>query len=167
MCAPELPGGNRPMNHRIAVPEAARKHGGILVLRGHDRAEPVKREEVLGPGQRHQRPARGVGRIRNDPLAAILDPGQPRVFHAPRFFGKMDRVRSEARLRVDVPVRHAIVAPSHGQMGMPSAILHADEQHRVIADLTRAGVEHRMGRVGPVPGGEDRVGGVTAEQFRV
>ena len=51
-------------------------------------------------------------------------------------------------------------------MRMTAAVLDANEQDRLFAQLTRAGVEHRVGRVGPVPGREDRVVGMAMEQFR-
>src|SRR5271155_2526538 len=50
---------------------------------------------------------------------------------------------------------------------MAPAILDTDEQNRFIAHLTRAGVEYRMSRIGPVPSREDRVGGMALEQLRV
>ena len=68
--------GNRPMNHRVAIAEAAGKDGRVLVLGRHDRAEPGEGDEVLRSGQRHQRSAVRVGRVGDDPLAAVLDPGQ-------------------------------------------------------------------------------------------
>jgi len=98
---------------------------------------------------------------------AILHPGQARVFHTPGFFRVVGRIGSETGPGVDVPVRHAVAAPGHGQMRMAPAVLDADEQNRFLAHLTRAGVEHRMSLVGPVPGREDRVGGVALEQLRV
>ena len=167
MWAPELPVGNRPMNHRVPIAEAAGKDGRVLVLGGHDRAEPGEGDEVLRLRQGHQRSAGRVGRVGDDPLAAVLDPGQASVFHAPRFFRVVRRIGRETGLGVDPPVRHAVVAPGHGQMRMSPAVLDADEQDRFIAQLTRAGVEHRVGRIGPVPGREDRVVGVAMEQLRV
>ena len=52
-------------------------------------------------------------------------------------------------------------------MGVSPAILNADEQHGLIAQLTHAGIEHRVGRIGPVSGGQDGVVAVAMEQLRV
>ena len=158
---------NRPVNHRVAIAEAAGKDGRVLVLGGHDRAKPGKRDEVLRLGQRHQRPAVRIGRVGDDPCSPIFDPGHARVFHAPRFFRVVCRIGRETGLRVDPPIRHAVVAPGHGQMRMSPPVLDADQQDRFLAQLTRAGVEHRVGRIRPVAGREDRVGVVAMEQLRV
>ena len=99
--------------------------------------------------------------------AAVFDPGQARVFHAPRFFREVRRIGREAGLRVDLPVRHAVVAAGHGQMRMAAAVFDADQQDRFIAQLTRAGIEHRVGRIGPVAGREDRIVRMAMEQLRV
>ncbi len=48
-------------------------------------------------------------------------------------------------------------------MGVSPAILNADEQHGLIAQLTRAGIEHRVGRIRPVSGGQDGVVAVAME----
>jgi hypothetical protein len=50
---------------------------------------------------------------------------------------------------------------------MAAPILHADEQHRFIADLTRAGVKHRVRRIRPIASRQDRVGGIAMEEFWV
>src|SRR4051794_40321281 len=50
---------------------------------------------------------------------------------------------------------------------MAPAILDANEQYRFIAYLTRAGVEHGVGRVGPILGREGGIGGMALEQFRM
>ena len=161
------PGGDRAMNHRVAVAEAAGKDGRVFVLGGHDRTEPVERDEVFRLRQGHQRTAGRVGRVGDDPLAAVLDPSQARIFHAPGLFRVVCRIGSETGLGVDPPVRHAVAAAGHGQMRMAAAILDANEQDRLIAHLARAGVEYRMCRVGPVAGRENRVGAVAVEQLRV
>ena len=168
MCGARTARGDRPMDHRVAIAEAAGKDGRVLVLGGHDRAEPGKGDEIFRLRQGDQRPAGREGRVGDDPLPAVLvNPGQAGVFHAPRFFRMVRRIGGETGLGVDLPVRHAVVAPGHGQMRMAPAVLDADQQDRFIAHLTRAGVEHRMCRVGPVAGREDRVGGMAMEQFRV
>ena len=166
MWAPELPGGNRPMNHCVPVAKPAGKDGRVLVLGGHDRAEPVEGDEVFRLRQGHQRSAGRVGRVGDDPLAAVLDPGQTGVFHAPLFFRVVRRIGAKLGFGVDAPVRHAVVASGHGQMRMPPAVLDADEQHRFLAQLARAGVEHRVGRIRPVPGRQDGVVAVAMEQLR-
>ena len=168
MWAPETARRNRPMNHRVPIAKAAGKDGRVLVLGRHDRAEPGEGDEVFRLRQRHQRSAVRVGRVGDDPLAAVLvDPGHTSVFHAPLFFRVVCRIGRETGLGVDPPVRHAVVAPGHGQMRMSPAVLDADEQDRFLAQLTRAGVEHRVGRIGPVSGGQDGVVAVAMEQLRV
>jgi hypothetical protein len=104
MWAPELPGGNRPMNHRVAIFEAAGKDGRVFVLGGHDRAEPREGRESPSSRQGNQRSTGREGRVGDDPLAAVLDPGQAWIFHAPRFFRVVRRIGSEAGLGVDAPV---------------------------------------------------------------
>ncbi|GEM_PF-1682793 len=52
-------------------------------------------------------------------------------------------------------------------MRMATAVLDADQQDGFHAHLTRAGVEDRMGGVGPVLGREDRVVAVTPKQLGV
>src|SRR5262249_50419663 len=98
---------------------------------------------------------------------AILDPSQPRVFHAPGFFRTVRRIGDETRAGINAPIGEAVVASSHGEVRMATAILDADEQDGLLADLTGAGVEDRVGRVRPVPGRQYRVGGVALEQLRI
>src|SRR5207237_853290 len=133
VCAGTAP-GHRPVDHRVTVPEAAGEDGGVLVLRRHDRSEPREGDEVFRPGERYQRPTGRIGRVGDDPFAAVLDPGQARVFHAPRLFGVAARVGGEAGAGVDVPVRDAVVAPGDGQVRMAAAVLDADEQNGFVAD---------------------------------
>src|SRR5262249_32864027 len=72
---------------------------------------------------------------------------------------------SEAGLGADLPVRYTVVAPGHGQVRKAPSVLDAHEQNRFLAHLTRAGIEHRVRRVRPVPGREDRVGAMATEQL--
>ena len=50
---------------------------------------------------------------------------------------------------------------------MAAAILDADEQNRFVAQLARAGIEDRMGRIGPVFRREDRIVGMAMKQLGV
>ena len=46
-------------------------------------------------------------------------------------------------------------------------VLNANQQHRFIPDLARAGIKDRMGGIGPVLGREDRIGRMTMEELYV
>jgi hypothetical protein len=89
------------------------------------------------------------------------------MIHWPRFFRAVERIGSKTGFGADPPIRHAVVASRHGQVGMAAAILDANEQNRLIARLARAGVKHRMCRVGPIAGSENRVALVAVEKIRV
>ncbi len=157
--------GNGPVNHRVAIAKAAGKDGRVLVLGGHDRAKPVERGEVFRLRQGHQRSAVRVGRVGDHPHSAVLDPSQAGIFHAPRLFRVVCRIGRETGFGVDPPVRRAVIASRHGQMRMSAAVLNADEQDRLLAHPTRAGVECRVRRIRPVSGRQDGVVAVAMEQL--
>ena len=56
-----------------------------------------------------------------------------------------------------MPIRNAIVTAGDGQMGMSAAIFDAHQENRFVPHLTCTGVEHGIGRIGPVLRGENRV----------
>jgi hypothetical protein len=155
------------MDHRIAISKLAREDGGVFVVRRHHGAEPGERDEVCRLGQRYQRAARREGRVGDDPGVQVFDPGEPGIFHAPGLFGEVNRIGSETGLRVDLPVRYAVVATRHGEVRMAAAVFDADQQDRLIASLASAGVEHRVRRIRPIAGGQNRVFGVAMEELGV
>ena len=74
------------MNHGVAITEAAGKDSGVLVFGGHDWSQPMERSEVCRRRQGNQWSTGRVGCVSDNPLSAIFDPRQTRIFHAPCFF---------------------------------------------------------------------------------
>ena len=73
-------------------------------------------------------------------------------------------VGREQRGVVDDPVRDPVAGPGHGQVAEPAPVLHPAQQHGRPVHDRRAGVHHRVDRIGPAVGGEQRVAGVAAEK---
>ena len=158
---------DRPVDHRVTAAKLPWKNGGVFVLGRHDWPEADERLEIDGRGQRDQRADRRKGRVGDDPLLAIGDPGDAGVFHAPRLFRVIHRIGREGGLGIDPPVGDAVGTAGHTEVGMAATVFDPHEQQRGGADLAGARIEDGVDRVGPVIGREDRITLVAAEQFGV
>ena len=144
-----------------------REQRGVLVLRRHHRPEARDAPEVARRRQRDERPATAVRGVGDRPLLAFGEPGEARVLAAPDLLGMVLGVGAEQGLRIERPAGHAVGAARDVELRDAAQVLDPREQDRLVADPGSARVEDRVGRIGHVGDGQDRVRFRPLEQHRV
>jgi hypothetical protein len=151
------------VDQRPAAVELAREQRGVLVLRRHDDASPLIRAEVPRGREADKGAHVRVARVHDHVLVAagrdprVLDPEPLRL--------RLD-LRQQPPVGLDDPVRQAVGAAGHAEMGEARAVLDADEQEGLAAEPGDAGIEDRVDRVWPLGRGENRIPLVASEELR-
>ena len=150
--------------HPVSV-DAARQQRSVLVVGCHDRPQALERPEVVGPGERDPRSRRPEGGVGDDPVAELVDVGDPRVLQAPLLLGPFTVV-GQARTVVDDPVRHPIPRAGAREVREAATVLDAAEEHDLVVDACRACVHHRVDGIRPALRRQHRIAGIPGEQRR-
>ena len=157
-------GCDRAMEQDILATDAARKQRAVLVLGSTHHAEPFSRSEVLRQCQREPGAARSERGERDHPAVKIIDPGEPGVLEAPCLMAQ-SRVGCEQWILVNHPVGNAVLRSGDGQVTDSSSVLDPAEQHGGAIDLSSSSIHHRVGRVRPTFGAEQRVASIALKEL--
>jgi hypothetical protein len=154
--------GHRPVDQGPAAAESTREQRGVLVLGRHEHPAPLERRKVAGRRQADERAGTRITGV-NDHVLVIAQ-RDPRILDS-----KPLRVRREiwkkTTIRIDRPVGQAVRATGNAEMGEAGAILHADEEDRLLAEPGDAGIEDGVDGVRPVGRHEDRIPLVPSKQL--
>ena len=156
MCAPPRRGEGRwIMAHRPSMRSGKRaaslSSGGIT---GPSRLTVRKSPRH---GQRDERSAPAVRRVRDRPFLALRQPRQARVLAAPDLLGVALDIGAEQRLGIEPPAADTIGAARDVELGDAAQVLDPGQQDGLVADARRSGVERRVGRVRDVIRRQDRI----------
>ena len=148
---------DRPVDQGPVVADAVRQQGRILVLRRQEsRHNRSKLRKSSVKAKRHARPGLRISRIHDGVVLQLGQPGDPRVFDAPFFFGMFVRVGQQRRHGIDSPAVHAVFAIGRRtnatrRGGLPPG----KQQRRAVGQLRCPRVENGVDRVRPMLGGQE------------
>jgi hypothetical protein len=144
-----------------AAAESIREQRGVLVFGRHEHPASLERREVAGRRQADERA--GTRIAGEDDHVLVIAQRDPRILDSKPL--RVGREIWKKAIGIDRPVGQAIRAAGNAEMGEAGAILHADEEDRLVAETGDAGVKDGVDGVRPVGRPEDRIALVPSKQL--